>query len=409
MKKMNYWAFTDSKLKISRLSAFVIILNFNWVTAQSPSYSVQVVDQLSKEPVPYVHMVVLKKNLGLVSDANGVFTFSQLDDQDSIKISHVAYKPLVTTIGAIKDESVIELVSDEQVLDQVVVTAISDPKVVLEKVVSQFRSTRRTSPHIAKAYYAEQVKRSDELIFIAESIGYSVFCGDSSNWSSLARQNFYCDRTRLGYKNEWMNTGQKNTKPPMGNYVPMNYLMVVENYGILSPDHWQDHKVAFDDSYEGDGYALLFSGEGEKGLLLVNDHFQLKEIRFFRTNDLWSSVFNKRCSGTVTIRYAYFDEVPVAHSISLTYSKRGFFHRIKYENLAQKLDEFKVTHQQIGALQRYARNPLIRSNGTSGAFWRYPDAVWEKVERRREGKSYMENEAYSESAFSMIEELKRFF
>ncbi|WP_158977222.1 carboxypeptidase-like regulatory domain-containing protein [Cellulophaga sp. L1A9] len=94
-------------------------------------------DLETKNPIPYVNVGIIKKNIGTVSDSNGKFDFEipKAFQNDSIKISSIGYRPksmlVKDFLSNLKTNPVVELVPEITELNEVVVTS----KKMKEKIV----------------------------------------------------------------------------------------------------------------------------------------------------------------------------------------------------------------------------------------------------------------------------------
>lgn len=404
-------------LSLSKIKLFVFGLVVSTAAIGQTVIEGQVVDAENGTGLPYSHVFLKHKQIGVVADENGYFQFSvNLSTIDTIVVSHVGFEKQMQAINNGTQKIIFRLKNDPEVLQEVVVQPITDAFGLFEKVVLSYQSTRRGNPHIARAFYSEKVRSGNDMVFTAESIGYSVFCGDSSKWTPLAKQNFFCDLTRLNYTDGWKNMGSSEQLPPMGNYVTGNFLMYVENYGLLSLSEYKDYKLDFDKDQKDKGYVLTFSGNGEKGIIEVTDDLNILIIRYDKTKKIWSSVANRRIAGEAEISYTYFDGIPFVSSAWISYLFGNNRHTINYRNLLQKLNHFEVSNDEIGALQRYARNPLIRYNEEEWDKYQLPyDSdlaganLSQKTIRQYAGKNYLGDDKYDQLAIGLIETLSALF
>jgi len=106
-----------------------------------------VLDNESHEPLPYVNIGILNKEIGTVTDTHGKFTLSLNEEleKDTLRISSIGYKPveiLVNDFLSRKQPISIELEEEISTLNEVVVTAKAFKKKTLgNKTESKFIST----------------------------------------------------------------------------------------------------------------------------------------------------------------------------------------------------------------------------------------------------------------------------
>lgn len=122
---------------IITLVAFVGAIFFSQINAQTVSGNV-----LDEEgiPIPGVNVVIKNTTKGAVTDFDGFFSISNVEDGAyELSASYLGYKDFTTTIemvGGSNVELIIKLVMDAQSLDQVIVTGVANPKARIASSVS---------------------------------------------------------------------------------------------------------------------------------------------------------------------------------------------------------------------------------------------------------------------------------
>jgi len=122
---------------IITLVAFVGAILFSQVNAQTVSGNV-----LDEEgiPIPGVNVVINNTTKGAVTDFDGFFSISSLEDGTyELSASYLGYRDFTKTIeilGGNNVELTIKLVMDAQSLDQVIVTGVANPKARIASSVS---------------------------------------------------------------------------------------------------------------------------------------------------------------------------------------------------------------------------------------------------------------------------------
>ena len=354
--------------------------------------------------------------LGIVSDEQGVFQLpAERVELDTLIVSYIGYATKSLPLSKSESNLRIELDQISKELQAVTVTPLADAREIFERAVSDYRRERRTSAHICRAMYQEKmVSKGDPILMIA-SLGFSVFAGDSGRFAPLGKQNFYCDNTKVQFAEEWVTYGPKKSMPPLGNYSIGNFIMHVENYGLLGSKSYGEYKVKTLEVAE-EGYLLSFVGNGEKGTIRLSEDFQIRKIRYQHSKKIWSSVLNRRIRGEVNISFVYFEDRPFVSRVTMSYNKMGDQHSLHYVNLIQKLDDFDVGTEEIVALQRYARNPYIRFRE---AEWRYFEenlpAEFDTSDVSLKGgleirdRWYSQEESTNNLAIKILDQLRSFF
>ena len=111
-------------------------------------------DAKSKKNLPYVNIGVLNKEVGTVSDREGLFNFHLLESnaKDTLRISMIGYKPKILVIDRLRNKKgAIEVNLEEEVseLNEVVVTAKKWKKKTL--------GNKTKSTFIGHLFYHEQL------------------------------------------------------------------------------------------------------------------------------------------------------------------------------------------------------------------------------------------------------------
>ncbi|MEO7444598.1 MAG: carboxypeptidase-like regulatory domain-containing protein [Ferruginibacter sp.] len=96
-----------------------LILFFNVCKAQS-SLSGNIINNETKEPVPYVSIALLKQNKGTNSDQNGKFSISNSVIEDTILFSSVGYNSLKMSVKSLEPGIIIELAPLISELDKII-------------------------------------------------------------------------------------------------------------------------------------------------------------------------------------------------------------------------------------------------------------------------------------------------
>ncbi len=74
-----------------------------------------------REPLPYTNIVTIKKQNGTTTDVNGEFLLSNLDKEDTLKISNIAYYSKLVSIKSFKKNDTIFLDDNIKLLSEVVI------------------------------------------------------------------------------------------------------------------------------------------------------------------------------------------------------------------------------------------------------------------------------------------------
>ena len=73
------------------------------------------------EPLPYTNIVLIKKQYGTISNENGEFQVQSLESNDTLKITNVAYIPVLIPLRELHNNDTVYLVDNIKQLDEVIV------------------------------------------------------------------------------------------------------------------------------------------------------------------------------------------------------------------------------------------------------------------------------------------------
>lgn len=127
---------------------FLLFCSFFSFKGLSQVISGRLIDQSTKEPIPYVNIGIVGKGIGTVSDFNGYFKIpvsDSLNDQ-TLRFSCIGYKPLSSSVKNIRErfsskEALIEMSPSVFSLAQVVVR----PKVYKTKILGNENDNKSVS------------------------------------------------------------------------------------------------------------------------------------------------------------------------------------------------------------------------------------------------------------------------
>jgi hypothetical protein len=152
---------------IKRL-AFVLLVfvvhPFTNLIAQFSKY--QIIDSKSKEGIPFAYIKVNGKNLIEKTDQDGYFSL-ELSKNDTIQISHLAYKTRKIAYNKILKEEVIELEELPIELNPIIISPENAKSIVSRAVDSSFKSLY--IPMFYKCYRKDWLSYQDTLVAEAEA------------------------------------------------------------------------------------------------------------------------------------------------------------------------------------------------------------------------------------------------
>lgn len=360
--------------RISSIFLFIIV-SINLFAQQGIQLNGTVIDKDTKATLPYSHVLILNKNLGAITDINGVFSFSynSLNTTDTVQVQFVGYEPFTCDVASFlkKDDGLIELVKKDLIIKEVVISA---KPIRLDKFMKQTVKTywknRRSDPHIALAHYSEKAKFNNKYVMFSESIGYAIYTGDKSRIRDVeSYYAFFCDNTRKSdRKKEWLNLarigadGEKMSDIYCLSNRCYRNIEYLEGFGPLSKKEWKNYSFTIDSSYfENDRkvYVVGFEKKSTKGkLTLFVDNQELKIIQFSHSGYGLSPLKN-RIIETSEIRFSYYRKQAFIKSIR-NYHREGELEFWNESNtMLQKFDGFSLDKLGIWSLMIYQGLPFV--------------------------------------------------
>tara|TARA_B100000767_G_scaffold147885_1_gene139334 strand:- start:163 stop:1617 length:1455 start_codon:yes stop_codon:yes gene_type:complete len=142
---------------------FILIL-FNVFGVNSQSKQIQVLDSLSKEPIPYTS-VYFSNNKGLITDETGYFELlsEQVQDNDSLFVSFLGYDGLAVGLKKLKD-SILYMTPKAIALEDVILMnkSYSSEKIlalVKSKLEQNYSTDYSKKRLFYKSFYAQNIEK----------------------------------------------------------------------------------------------------------------------------------------------------------------------------------------------------------------------------------------------------------
>lgn len=132
----------------------------------------QVLDNLTKKPLPFVTIGIMDRSIGTISNFDGFFTL-KLHPQylnSSITISHLGYKSQSIPIKALKDQKVDILLETEYIsIQEVIIRNIDAREVVKRFIANRLYNYPRQSVYFT-SFYREGVLKDRKYLNYSEAI-----------------------------------------------------------------------------------------------------------------------------------------------------------------------------------------------------------------------------------------------
>ncbi len=173
-----------------------------------------VIDQSTKESIPYAHIIKTIDNSGTITNDDGYFEIN-CSKKDTIKISFLGYQDKFFSADEISDNARIELTQSTATLDQVTVFANND---FLYDIVHDLKKKIRKEKHVSKskAYLFTSSKNDTQTLEVSE-----LYYNASTKNASIES---------LVYKNGQSNVLQTSSG---GYFININISKSISMYSLL--------------------------------------------------------------------------------------------------------------------------------------------------------------------------------
>lgn len=351
--------------------ALLAILSIGRLEAQTPITG-KVIDSKTGSPLSYASVRLKEKALGVVANERGEFTLSLNSSPETytLVVSFVGYKTCETNLTQFieRKNKTIKLEPATRELDEV---TISEGKFDLNEFMVQvskaYQSTSRTTPHIAKAYFQEEISVNFKPVFFTGGTGYSVYMGDVDNQAARSNYKFFYEHVSVNRDTKaWTDQIAKHGKTDthrFGGSDNLNNFRTFELKGPLSTTGKFKYKLASDTTIRHKGEACLlvnFKGSGQSGWMIIGeDNLHVWMIVYNDSEDIWSSVYGERVEGIFACIYDYYENQHYLSETQSFYKKGDISHSYKLKVVSQKFDKLELSEEEywlINSLDRFMLN-----------------------------------------------------
>lgn len=132
----------------------------------------RVMDQDSKRPIPYVSVGIASLGLGTITNADGEFVLKvpPMDENSTITISHIGYKPLTYPAKLLANHRVDIYLETQYVPIQEVIIRAIDPVAVVKHAMLLRSTNYSTEPFYLTAFYREGVEKNRRYLSYSEAV-----------------------------------------------------------------------------------------------------------------------------------------------------------------------------------------------------------------------------------------------
>lgn len=355
---------------ITRLTLFLILtISGSYLSAQERAFTVAgtIVDQETREPLPFATIFYSEKQFGTTATENGIFRLliPAGDAGDTLVFSFVGYQPKKITIDEATENDLFSLIPRQ--LEAITVAARQD-KFDLDKymkqVITNFIENWNYETHLAYGQVEAAVSKGREIVFLTRSLGYAIHIELPKNWAKYSNYKFIAENT--GYhanENEWSQLGYNTSSFP--NF-PVSSVFrsvrVLQENGLLSRKNPKKYRFQLDSVIEQAGrpyYYVRFKGPGESGTLFVDASESRIVSIDYTTSSFWGVIVNRSVRADVALRFSYNQDTPYLSTAFATYEKSGYRHQQSYRAIIQKNVTASISQETYQAINSFDNNPYI--------------------------------------------------
>jgi len=305
----------------------------------------QVLDKVTKKPLPFVSVGIIDKNIGTISNFDGFFTL-KLPPQllsSTLTISHLGFRSQHIPIEALIDQKVDILLETEYISIQEVIIRNIDAREVINKVYMNRWANYPRKPICITSFYREGVLKDHKYLNYAEAI-IKIF-------KPSLNKVFESDQVKLLQSRKVINVDQQDTlivKIKAGLQSGLSLDIVKNLPDFLDPNYVNNYtysKVDIVPINSRNAYAISFEQEDwiyeplYKGTLyidmetfaLVSADFEINPKYVKNTDDMFVlkksrkyNVIPKKISYSVSYNYSngkyYINHI--RGDLSLNYKRR---------------------------------------------------------------------------------------
>ena len=225
---MQFNGFHNYPLKFSLLTflaCFIFLVTWGQNGVQLTGY---VVDEETREPIPYASVGVPELNKGISANINGYFQLSLtgIDDSYHLQISSIGYQRVSIAFSEITMgvEHTFTLKPVPTVLDEVVIVGKSRTLEELVKRTSKNRKVYlRSTPYLMNGFYREVLKTDNGYQGITEAHGILYMNGYNSGYKNTTQQLTF-DLV------QWKNIRRSNYPDEQTKYLEIAALLKAKDY-----------------------------------------------------------------------------------------------------------------------------------------------------------------------------------
>lgn len=354
-------------------------------SAQQTTITGNVTDAETGSAMSYASIRLKEKALGVVANEQGEFTLTLNSSPENftLVVSFVGFKPFEIRLSEFikRNNKIIKLEPVARELETVTISEEKfDVNVFMAEVIKKYQTGHRTTPHIARAYFQEQIWVKFKPVLLANGVGYSVYLGDVQNQAARSNYKFFYEQVSVNENSKpWTDHVKKLGKTSdyaFGASDNLNNFRTFELRGPLSDSKTKfKYKLPLDSTLSHQGETCLyikFKGPGQSGWMIVGEEsLQVWMIVFNGSEDIWSNAYNDRVEGTFSCVYDYYEGqhfLSEAHSL---YTKGDITHINTLKVVSQKFDTLELSEKEYWAINLLDRFTISQAKASEHPFEPY--------------------------------------
>jgi hypothetical protein len=174
------------KNKILYIFSFFLFFSFYSLSQEEFNVEGQILDQETKEPIPFAALQIKNKNLGIYASEDGEFTFRIKNSflSDTLKISSIGYERKLIPLNSLDRSkfNVIYLKLNNEQLNEIQIVANKKKKRVrskalIKEAIDRIPENYPTTPFKLTSYYRDYLKREGKYYNVNEAIVQTIDSG----------------------------------------------------------------------------------------------------------------------------------------------------------------------------------------------------------------------------------------
>ncbi|MFA5540733.1 MAG: carboxypeptidase-like regulatory domain-containing protein [Bacteroidales bacterium] len=157
-------------MKNSLLIISILLLIPFLCFSQKSSFQGKVIDEKTKEAIPFVNIGVENKPLGTITDDRGFFSISNVKTDNNLVFSCIGYKSKILSFDELSKIKVISLTPQARELSEVTITGMT-PKAVIKEALKRIQDNYHTSNIYLDVFHTQIGKNEDSIFFMTNLNG----------------------------------------------------------------------------------------------------------------------------------------------------------------------------------------------------------------------------------------------